>query len=629
MRFLSILLITFAICANTAVAAEFGYSNGEVGRSKSTVFRLGTETRQGAAIRISSNKLESLDGHQISTVSAGFGTRNVEAGSMYLFIAHDLNADPVYVQSISFDRALQWYDFALETPFTINAADGDLYIGYYGDLPSNASLLIGDKTNTSPEMIYGIYDNKWVDLHNSGYGNPAIKFTVADAPAVTDIILHPVDFSVYMSAGEEYDFTGTLYNYGTEPIKDFDLAITIGNGEPQTSHVEGVNIAQCGSLDFNLPTLSSDTEGQKNIKVVVSNINGVSDADASDNSFDMAAYFYPENMERNILLEGFTGMACGNCPTGHSTINSFLAANPELPVIEIMHHSGYQADLLTTDCTNDFTYLYGGSTYAPAIMVNRTAVPELSSVPVVNTTLANLSKAFTYALQQEPYVSMSLETEFDEDTRVLKMRLKSYVHNDLPSERNTINILLIQDNMTNDNFYQSGAGTGYVHRHVTRDAPMGNSWGYEIGADKAKAGAEIVWEGEYTIPAGYTTTHMSVANVPEIPAYPQDMYVVAYTSSFGDTPANFNIYNCVKANVGESYTQKGMTSGISAIEADGGNVSAIYYADGMIVVEGGYDTLSVYNMDGRQVGNHALSPGIYVVKAVKGGIVTTKKISVR
>lgn len=629
-RLLSLFFISFALCAHTASATDFGYSNGEVGRSKSTVFRLGSNPRQGIAMRIPSEKLAALDGHNISSIGAAFGTRNIDAGTMRLFITHDLNADPMVLQAATYDKALQWCDFKLDSPITINAADGDLYIGYYAELPTTASLLVGDKTDTSADMVFGILDDKWVDIHNQGYGNPALKFTVDDAPAVTDIILRPIDFNVYMKVGSEYGFSGMLYNYGTEPIKDFDLSIQIGDGTPESTHFGGLNISQCESLKFDLPTLSSTAEGSKTIKVEISNINGASDADNSDNAFDMSAFFYPENMERNILLEGFTGMACVNCPSGHNTIHNFLQSNPDVPVIEVMHHSGYQPDLLTNDFTQEYTFFYGSNvTYAPAVMVNRTTVPEIGSVPVMNTTNSNLSKAFDYVLEKEPYMSLALETEFDESTRLLKMQLKSYVHNDLPSADNAFNILLIQDNMTNEYFYQSGAGTGYVHTNVNRGGAMGtNPWGISIPAERTKAGSEIVWKGEYTIPSGYTTTYMSGSSIPEIPALPEDMYLVAYTGSFGEMPADRNIYNSIKVKVGDSLSQNGMVAGIGSVATENKDAN-IYYADGMIIVEGGYDSLSVYNMEGRQVGVSDLTTGIYVVKAVKGNTTVTKKIAVR
>lgn len=628
-RILSLFFISFALCAHTAAAADFGYSNGEVGRSKSTVFRLGSQSRQGTAIRIPAEKLSAVDGHNISSVSAAFGTRNIEGGSMRLFITHDLNSEPLVLQSVSYDKALQWCDFSLDAPFTVNASDGDLYIGYYAELPGNSPLLVGDKTATSEGLVFGILDGQWIDIHSQGYGNPAIKFTVDDSPAVTDIILRPIDFNVYMKAGGEYEFSGSIYNYGNEDLKSFDLSIQIGEEAPQSTHYEGLNISQCQSMEFNLPTLSSETEGSKNIKVEISNINGASDFDNSDNAFDASAYFYPENMERNILFEGFTGMACGNCPSGHAIIHNFLQNDLEVPVIEVMHHSGYQPDLLTNDYTQAYTYLYGASqTYAPAIMVNRNAVSEIGVVPVMNTTASNLSKAYSYAVQQEPYVSLALDTEFDETTRLLKMQLKSYVHNDLPSDNNAINILLIQDNMTNDYFFQNGAGTGYVHANVMRDAPLGNAWGLQIPADNIKAGSEIVWTGEYTIPEGYTTSYLSGSSIPEIPAYPKDMYLVAYTSSFGSTPSDFNIYNSIKVKMGDKHTQNGIVASIGYVPADT-NDAQIYYSNGMIMVEGGYDSISVYSMEGREVGTHALTPGIYVVKVVKGNNTITKKISVR
>lgn len=66
-------------------------------------------------------------------------------------------------------------------------------------------------------------------------------------------------------------------------------------------------------------------------------------------------------------------------------------------------------------------------------------------------------------------------------------------------------------------------------------------------------------------------------------------------------------------------------SGIETIKTE--NV-IVYVTEGHIQVEGEYDYLNIYTLDGRQIRNEALSPGIYLVKVKVGNSMLIKKVFV-
>ena len=190
----------------------------------------------------------------------------------------------------------------------------------------------------------------------------------------------------------------------------------------------------------------------------------------SDNTYTENIFFYPADMERNMLIEGFTGQTCNNCPTGHSIMNNAISKYAEIPAVVVEHHSGYYADMFSMAEDMDYLFFYDGygtSTYAPAIMVNRTTNPLIgAAAPVLEcTSVANAQNLITYANSNKPYVSMKMESSFDEATREVTLTLAIKPHTNLPGAQNVFNVFLTQDSIF---AFQNNGGANYCHRHVFR-----------------------------------------------------------------------------------------------------------------------------------------------------------------
>lgn len=620
--------LLLAANAQALAAIDLGYCTNSVDRNN--IFRIGSAEKQGLAVRLGAGKLAALKGCTISSISTAVGSKRMTDGQIQLFIATAPDAEPLVSQTVAVSAATKWLTFSLDKPYTISGDETSLYIGYTGEISTNSSMLMSDFTADCQGCSYAYKDGVWTDMYGMGYGNASIRIGIDDAPSITDAVMKPLDAEGYFKAGNDYVFTGQLFNFGTETMKSFDLSVSIEGQAPARSHVEGVSIAPGETYDFTLPAWCSESEGSVELSMAVENVNGTPDSDPTDNAFTSSLFCYPSAMERAILLEGFTGQSCSNCPSGHATISQFMETARETPVIEVMHHAGYQPDFFTMDADLDYTYLYGSSsTYAPAMMLNRTTV--MGTVPVMNVTASAIEYAYQLLSASQPYASLSLVSSFDPATRQTTVELSTYAHRDMPTSDMAVNVMLVQDKMVAK---QVPYGEGYIHNAVCRGVLAGNAWGVAIDKAATKAGGRYSWSKTFTMPEAifsdsYDPSKLSEEDVAKRtwPVVPEDMRLVAYVAAYGDTPSSQCIYNAIEVPLGSSMAQGGFPTAIREVE--GRQTPRISVNGGHLSVEGGCEALRVYSLNGTAMDAAALPRGIYIVSIVKEGTVHTMKVSVR
>ena len=84
-------LAAVAMMGTEASAANIGYTNGQCGRSY--MFRRGTTTTQGMAIRLNKEKLQLLKGKTISSVDFATGSVQTTGKTVDVFITTDIRGD--------------------------------------------------------------------------------------------------------------------------------------------------------------------------------------------------------------------------------------------------------------------------------------------------------------------------------------------------------------------------------------------------------------------------------------------------------------------------------------------------------------------------------------------------------
>lgn len=537
-----ILSAALSLMGGAAVAqTTIGYTNGTCNRTKT--FRVGNSTTQGMAFYLDAEKALQLKGATLQSFITHVGTNQTTDANF--FITKELGNTALYSQAFTPGSALRAKEFDAATAYVF---DGEpCYIGWVMNTPTTYPTLSFDLSRDFSEGTCWAYkDNGWVDVSAAGYGAPNVRIVVEGVTAFADMVAKPLQPEGYQQAGVAQVFNGQVFNYGPETVTSFDITCRLGNAEPIVYSVKDVALKSGETYDYTLPEYLTTESGILDLEVTVSNVNGAEDADATDNAGYTSTYFYPEGVEKKILLEVFTGQACGNCPAGHTALaNAMKGIEDEF--IEVAHHAGYYPDLFSMKEDWEYTWLYGTSgTYAPGATVNRTAIPAISNESVVfASNTQSYSNAAVQALRgNQPYVGITMYNEFDETSRKGTVVVDVETHI-VPSDSiHTLNVWLVQDGLVS---MQSGAGSNYVHNHVFRDALTNSAWGLQIPLVQ---GETVRRSFAYEIPEQYRASYYADTINYYTEAVPANMQLVAFVSDFsGSNPMACNVYNAAKIAV--------------------------------------------------------------------------------
>lgn len=627
----------------SADAVTIGYSKETINRN---IFRLGSSTTQGQAIRLSKAKLQALKGKTIDFVEIAVGSKNTTDNKLNTFISTSLDGTPLVEGTLKVSRAYSKAKWTLSTPYTITGDEECLYIGYTAEIPSTYNMLLSDGSYDISGCNFAYKDGEWVDTYGMGKGSAYIFVNVDGAADYTDAIMGRNNFDGYFKAGNDYDFSARFLNAGTTTITAFDAIVTVG-GKTTTQHFDGLAIKPKEGYSFKLSGLNSNNEGNQDVNVELANVNGKGvEVDPSDNSSSGSLFFYPHDMERSLLVESFTGQDCTQCPSGHVTIDGALEAYQNVSedsIIELTHHAGYYPDMFTMeeDDFSRFFYSNPGSTFAPAVMVNRNADSSVGMAPVVNVDYGDIITLLSHAASAKPYVSLNLETALDKSTRELIVKLQVKPHTDMPSDKVLFNVYLVQDGIK---AYQANGGTNYTHSRVSRGTVTGNNWGISCELEDGKT---MTWTKTITIPDSIHSSYWIDDYIDNdgmysgkynpsqtnIKAVLENMSVVAYVGEYdADDNTKNIIFNSCEAKLGESHMQKGFgtSTDVESVEQQPATEPAVRVADGRISVSGDCERVDVYSIAGGKVNvDSRLANGVYIVKLLSNGKLTTKKVLVK
>ena len=584
--------------------------NGGIGFSTS-------EATYGEAIHVSAAKAASLKGKTISGVRTMLSTSKVH--DMKIFLTKQLGGEVVAEASVSLPsryRAGNYVDFNFSSPVELDGSE--FYIGYQLTLDEangGKPCLYDNSTDFAEGTSWAYADGSWIDVSRKGYGAPALKFIVNSADATADVVVKPFDTSNFYKASQNYQIAGQLFNFGATPITSVTFTTQMGDDAPVSHELTGLNIQPNTSYNFSIDNVQPANVGVMNLNVNVSSVNGAADADLSDNAQASSIYVYPSDMKKHILIEKFTGQACGNCPRGDVEINSAIKGREDEFVV-VAHHTYMSNGAGDAFAVNEsFTlgswFFNSNSSYAPAAMVNR--APYASGVSSVvfgsgNGLSVGLTPGIALQDKTEPYISVGLNNSFDETTRKGKVDVVVHTYH-LPTVasetlKHTLNLYLTQDGIV---AYQSGGGSSYTHSHALRTCITG-TWGDVIDLNE---GETLTKTYEYEIPEQIESTYSGG----KLDAVPANMNLVAFVSDITDSPLTCVVYNCNTLPV----TTNGTTAGIAqtAVATD----SAHAFVNGsQLSVSGAYNKAEVYDLSGKQVsvltgaGTVQLSKGVYVVR---------------
>lgn len=145
------------------------------------------------------------------------------------------------------------------------------------------------------------------------------------APQDNDAALSAINVPTYVAA-DTTAITGKITNFGVSTITQIDLNWQVDGGDIQTSTISGLSVATGASYNFTSTHQWIATQGDKNLKVWISNLNGTGvDDDNSNDTLEKTIHVATQSVLRIPLFEEFTSSTCGPCASiNSSTLNPFF-----------------------------------------------------------------------------------------------------------------------------------------------------------------------------------------------------------------------------------------------------------------------------------------------------------------
>ncbi len=221
-------------------------------------------------------------------------------------------------------------------------------------------------------------------------------------------------------------------------------------------------------------------------------------------------------LQKNAVLEEFTGIHCQYCPDGHAIAQSILNNNPRRAFVIAIHQGSFATPSAGEP---DYRTPFGdaianqtGLTGYPSGTVNRHVFTGAATALNRGAWAGSCDQIM---MEMSP-VNIGLQSDYVAATRTLSITVELYYTASAPTPSNFINIALIQDSIYGPQT-NGGAGNNYRHMHMLRHLITGQ-WGEEVTT--TTQGTLVTRTYSYVVPADYTA----------VPAVVENMKVVAFVT---------------------------------------------------------------------------------------------------
>lgn len=320
------LLTTFvlaiaAYAANTESTGQevwWGYVNTD--NSESSV---GTQTAETyyCAIFIPGNHAVA-GGKTIHAVR--FGLLAPSAENAKVWVASSLPASITTASTLALENVpnsqlgSENIEVELTTPIEIPA--GGVYVGYTftigkTDTTQDRYPALTAGTDAPNALLLKTDQMDWGDFNGYGFGSLFLKVKLSGEFADNSATATAIE-TAYAGLGESGSTVVTVMNGGATPISSIDYTITTDGVASAEQHVDlttPIEFNSTGTITISVP--ADATIGKSTKTLNITKVNGNENANAEMGT-DFILYTLPELVDRNVVVEEFTGTGCGWCPRG-------------------------------------------------------------------------------------------------------------------------------------------------------------------------------------------------------------------------------------------------------------------------------------------------------------------------
>ena len=244
-----------------------------------------------------------------------------------------------------------------------------------------------------------------------------------------------------------------------------------------------------------------------------------------------------KTLNKNVILEDYTGIHCQYCPQGHVIAQSILDNNPGRAAVISIHQGSYA---IPGTGEPDYRTPFGdalagqtGLTGYPSGTVNR----HVFTGSVTALGRGDWTNASNIILVQNSPVNVGVTSDFDNVSRELTVHVELYYTGNSATSTNYINVALIQDHIFGP---QTGgnASNHYEHMHMLRYLITGQ-WGDPITTTTTGSLVEKTYT--YTVPADYNSVPCIVSNC-QVVAFVTESHQEILSGDVVDAIGGTNLY---------------------------------------------------------------------------------------
>ena len=351
-----------------------------------------------------------------------------------------------------------------------------------------------------------------------------------------DVVLVGVELDDYLAPGEHSMNILIQKAQGSPDITSFEAQVTVNGSNLQTFSFDNLSISSSSTIypaTLPYPITIGEIANEHNIEVIIIEVNGGADEDASDNQFNHIAQRLTASVEKQLLVEKITATWCPNCPAANVILEGIIDDYPN----QILDLHWHRADEFSIPEFDDFDDVY--SVYQPRALLDRYVFPEhiggnYDSSPGMYR--SNGWEVLTaYKLPISSPIQLAVETDYSSSNDNLTIDIDATFYADLLDGEYRFNAYIIETGVTAS---QSGSGgnSNYPQNNIVR-AVLGGMWGSEGSLPS-------------NIEEGDTHSHQYVYDVPSN-LDPDDLKVVVIVQRYNDDasdPYSREILNAIQVD---------------------------------------------------------------------------------
>ncbi len=347
------------VTSESSAGLEFGYCGDDI-------IGLGTGSLNeiGACIQIPGSTAASYQGNRITKVKIGFGNIE-ETTKVMVFVAKRLNGMYNYKEEyelapveLTADGEGEWREFELSEAYPITSTG--FYVGYMVTPSSVQDYPLG-VDGVGPSNSYGnrIYSGSWGTLVDAGFDcNVCIRVVIeGDNLPQDDVALTSVYAPAYAKPGEPFEFVGNVENKGVKEVSSLEVTYQLGDMAPVVKTLDA-EIATNGKYQFSISDAVYNGAAGVGIPLTatVTKVNGVDDSTPDNNTVTTSFWSGNTSYERAVVVEEATGTGCGYCPRGIAGLKYMKETYPDYFIGIAVHFSDFGPDPMETESYRKLPY---------------------------------------------------------------------------------------------------------------------------------------------------------------------------------------------------------------------------------------------------------------------------------